>query len=248
VTGTETTRRPDRLRARWLVAAVALAAMIPTTAMAASLSVSSAKLTVVRTCVLTATSGSSLAAADSGVRQASPTSNFGTGTSADVRSQTTSNRRVYIRFDLTRCNPVIPSTATVNVATLRLYVTGIPTGTTCRTDDIFAVASSWSESAITWNNQPFGTALNNPASGQRTDELTIGPASAACDNTTSNRYVTGWSVTNDVGHFVAGTVTNNGWMIRDDAEGSATSRAATYSMSDAGVLAQSPQLVVTYTT
>jgi hypothetical protein len=46
---------------------------------------------------------------------------------------------------------------------------------------------------------------------------------------------------------VAGAATNFGWMIRDDVEGSASARASTYSTKNLGTLAQSPQLVVTYT-
>jgi len=92
----------------------------------------------------------------------------------------------------------------------------------CRTDDAFRVTSSWTESRITWNNQPFGTTLNNPASGQRTDAITVG--STPCQNTTNSSYVTGWSVAADVQAFIGGSATNNGWMFRDDVEGGSPTR------------------------
>jgi hypothetical protein len=59
-------------------------------------------------------------------------------------------------------------------------------------------------------------------------------------------YVTGAAVTSDVAAWVAGSASNFGWMIRDDAEGSVTTRTATFSAKDLGTIAQVPQLVVTY--
>ena len=161
-----------------------------------------------------------------------------------VASAASANRRVYLRFDLTRCSPLIPATASVKVATLRLFVSVLPT--VCRTYDIFDVAASWTETAITWNNQPFGTTINNPASGTRTASLNVG--ASPCQNQTANSYLSGFDVTTDVAGFVAGTLANNGWMIRDDVEGSATARTGTLSAKNLNTLAQAPQLVITYVT
>jgi hypothetical protein len=209
---------------------------------AAGLPVASKNLAVFRTCVLTATLAASTSAADSFVNQASANTNSGTATTMHVQSGSGANRRVYIRFDLTLCSPAIPSTATVKLATMRLYATVIPAA--CRTEDIFRSTASWTEAGITWNNQPFGTTINNPSSGSRTDAITMGPA---CQNTAAG-YVNGWVVTSDVASWVAGSSTNNGWMIRDDAEGSATTRTATFSAKNAANAARGPQLIVTYTT
>jgi hypothetical protein len=173
---------------------------------AASLNATSQALTTYRTCVVTATTSSTTAIADASVRQASATSNFGTTTTMDVASASTANRRVYISFDLTGCAPAIPSSATIRLATLRLYVTGLPT--VCRTLDIFKVASSWAETAITWNNQPFGTSLNNPATGARTDSFDVGTPSG-CQNRVAG-YVTDAIVTGDVAAFVSGASNNYG--------------------------------------
>jgi hypothetical protein len=224
-----------------------------TVGMAASLPLTSANLTVVRTCVLTASSASSAVAIDSGVQQGSPTTNFGTGATATVKSHSTGdNQRIYLDFDLSKCSPAIATSATVTLATLRLYLTGIPGGSACRINDIFKVGASWTETgtgSITWNNQPFGTTTNNPATSSRTDSVTVGPSSASCQNTTTSQYVTtGWNVTADVQSFVATPSTNFGWMIRDDAETSSTGRVATYSMRDIGDPAQGPQLILTYKT
>src|SRR5205085_439790 len=153
------------------------------------------------------------------------------------------HRRTYERFDLTACHPVIPSSAVIQAATLRLYGTNLPPA--CRTQDIFRVPSAWTETGITWNNQPFGTSLNNPATAQRTSSIAIGPA--GCQNSTVNGYVSGWNVTADVQAFVAGAG-NFGWMIRDDAENYASSQISAYATREksSSSIDDSPQLVMSY--
>ena len=211
-------------------------------ALGASLNLSSNALTTFHTCVLSGVSSSGTVNTDSYVNQGNVTQNNGTATTMTVNSAS-SNTRSYIRFDLTKCSPLIPSSAAVDLATLRLFTTGVPNA--CRTQDVFRVTSAWTESAITWNTQPFGTTINNPPSAQATGSMAIGSGCAV--NTTNNTYVTGWTVTTDVAAFVSGT-TNNGWMIRDDAEGSSTGRNSTYVTRDASNAARAPQLVVDYTT
>jgi hypothetical protein len=212
-------------------------------ASAASLSIGSQALTPYQTCTLTAATTTTTVVADSEVRQGTPTTNYGTQTTLNVTSSGTANRRVYIRFDLTACNPAIPSTATIRLATLRLYMTAVPAA--CRTLDVFRATASWVESTITWNNQPFGTTLNNPPTGSRTDSFNVGTP-AGCQNQASPAYTVGNEPTADVAAWVAGTATNYGWMIRDDTEGSATARTVTFSAKNLGTLAQEPQLVITY--
>ena len=214
-----------------------------TTGFAASLPVASQSLTPLRTCSVTATPATTTSVADAAVRQGSPASNFGTTTSMDVASGNGANRRIHVRFDLAGCSPAIPSTAIVRTAMLRLYMTTVPG--MCRTLDIFRVTTSWTEPGVTWNNQPFGTTINNPASGSRTDSFDVGTP-GSCENRVTG-YVSGASVTADVAAYVAGT-TNNGWMIRDDTEGSSTTRTGTFSTKELATIAQAPQLVVTYVT
>ena len=107
------------------------------------------------------------------------------------------------------------------------------------------MTAAWSESAITWNNQPFGATINNPASSSATDTFTAGTP-AGCQNLASGTYLVGANPTADVAAFVAGTATNFGWMLRDDVEGSTTVRTQTSSAKNLGILAQAPQLIVTY--
>ena len=210
---------------------------------AASLGLASQVLTPYRTCSITATPSSTTAVTDVSVRQASPTSNFGTATTTNIATAATANRRLYLAFDLGKCSPAIPSTAIVRLATLRLYVSGLPAN--CRTIDLFRVTSSWTESTITWNNQPFGTTLNNPASSGAVDSFGAGTP-AGCQNLTTGVYVVGANPTSDVAAFVAGTATNFGWMLRDDVEGSSTTFTQAFSAKNLGTLAQAPQLIVTW--
>jgi hypothetical protein len=213
------------------------------TGSAAGLTVNSQAITPYRTCTITATPTSTTSVIDAGVRQATPTTNVGTSTTNSVSSAVGANQRLYVRFDLTQCSPTIPSGATIRLATFRPYMSAVPAA--CRTIDIFRSTVTWTEVAITWNNQPFGTTLNNPASGTRSGSFNVGTP-AGCQNQAA-AYVVGATVTSDVAAFVSGT-TNFGWMLRDDVEASATTRTSTFSAKELGTLAQAPQLVITYTT
>lgn len=212
---------------------------------AAGLSLTSQNFTPYRTCTVTATPTTTTAVTDTTARQGSATTNFGTLSSLTVSSGSGVNQRIYLRFDLTACSPAIPASATVRLATLRLYMTAVPAA--CRVLDLFPASTAWGETTLTWNNQPFGTAINNPATGSRTGTFSVGTP-VGCQNQSTGAYVTGGTVTTDVAKFVAGTATNFGWMIRDDTEGSATTRTATFAAKELGTVAQEPQLVITYVT
>ncbi|MCA1830208.1 MAG: DNRLRE domain-containing protein [Actinomycetota bacterium] len=178
---------------------------------------------------------------DAGVLQANQNTNTGSATSVSVSSSLNANQRIYISFDLTKCSPAVASTATIGLATLRIYVTAVPP--TCRTIDLFKNTTAWSEGTIKWSNQPFGTTLNNPASNTASGTLAIGAVS--CANTAANQYYS-FTVTSDVGTFVSGGSTNGGWMLRDDAESNSVVQTMTMSTKDLGTLAQAPQLIVVY--
>ena len=220
-------------------------ALCATSAFAASLTLTSQTFTPYRTCTITATPATTTAVVDANVRQGSPTTNFGTVTSTNVSSGNGINQRAYVRFDLTTCTPAIPSTAVVRLATLRLYLTAVPAA--CRTIDVFAASATWTETGITWNNEPFGSTINNPPTASRSGSFTVGTP-AGCQNQATGTYLVGGTVTSDVASFVLGTVTNFGWMLRDDAEGSATTRTVTFSSKELATVGQAPQLVVTYVT
>ena len=212
---------------------------------AASLSLASQAFTPYRTCTVTATPATTTAEIDATVRQGSAATNFGAITTLTVSSGSGINQRIYLKFDLTVCSPAIPASAVVRLATLRLFMTAVPAA--CRTLDLFPATVAWTETAITWNNQPFGTTINNPATGSRTGSFSVGTP-VGCQNQTTGSYIAGGTVTSDVASLVSGGSTNLGWMIRDDAEGAATTRTATFSAKELGTVAQEPQLVITYVT
>jgi hypothetical protein len=232
--------------ARWRVLASALTMAIacPIAAHAAGLSLTSQHFTTLSSCMLDSFPSAAAIDADTYVQQGAPATSAGAAASMTVRSSAGANDRVYVSFNLAKCSPAIPAAAIIRNATLNLYVTAIP-ATTCRTLDIFRMAAAWTEAGITWNNQPVGVSINNPPTVQRTSSTTVGPSSP-CVYTTANQYIP-WSVTADVTQFIAGSATNNGWMIRDDSEGSATARAETFATREAAVLTQAPQLTVSYT-
>lgn len=208
----------------------------------AGLTVSSNKLAAYATCTLSGSVGSTSSMQDSYVDENAPTTNNGSAGTIQSQSRNTRNRRPYVIFDFTRCSPNVPSAAIVTNASLRLYATALPV--TCRTQDVFRVTASWTENTITWNNQPFGTATNNPPTSSRTDGVTVGTG-VGCTFATAG-YVS-WNVTSDAATFVAGTSTNNGWMIRDDAENATgLGSSVTFTSSDGASVPQAPQLIVTY--
>ena len=83
--------------------------------------------------------------ADATTRQASPNTNYGTQTSLSVDSATNDDDNFLIRFSLSGVN-----TSQINRARLLLYATdGTDFG-----PQYCATTASWSETSVTWNNQP----------------------------------------------------------------------------------------------
>ena len=174
------------------------------------------------TCTLSA------AAADSYVAKELSGSNFGTQTTLIVSSAGVTTRRVFIGFDLAACSAAIPSTALVTSAKLRLTTATVALGT--RTYDATGVTSSWTETGVTWTNQPSAA-----SSVSSSTSVTLGAASGT---------VVEWSVIGDTQAFVTGSATNSGWRITDSAEGAAVGTLLTFDSREAA--SGRPQLVVTY--
>jgi hypothetical protein len=234
--------RPPRTHVA-LVLAGLLAA--PVVGRAAALSLTSQHLTTVATCALLATPPSSAVDTDTYVDQNAPTGTNATKATVNVQSLASKNQRAYIRFDITKCIFDPATTVIVRGAWLELFVNKL--AGTCRTEDVFALGSAWTDTTLTWNNQPNppGTTINNPPSAQRVASAAVGNVST-CANHTLSTYVS-FDVTTDVSRYVAGTATNNGWMIRDDVEGSSTTQQTTYAATDANTNTTAPQLDISYT-
>jgi hypothetical protein len=197
-------------------------------AVAATLGVSSAALTVSTGASSIAATTCSLNAAsnDSHVSQASPASSFGTATTLSVRSSVAANMRTFVQFSLTSC--AIPANALVTDGELKLILSSAPTAS--RTYDAHRVTASWAEGTITWTNQPAVSA-----------STTAGVTTGTTSNVTLN-----WDVTSDVQAFLDGTSSNFGWRIKDRTEDSATARTGQFRSAEYTTVNQRPILDVTY--
>lgn len=233
-------------RRRSFLVALLVGSAVPMSAAAAGLTVTSQHLTTTATCALVSYPATAIESIDSFVDQKAPTSTTGgTNKNLAVQSQSGANRRAYVEFDLAACLFAPPASAVVRSATLRLDESG-PLPTTCRTYDVFRNTSGpWTESTLNWNNQPAGTTTNQPPTAQRTSSQNVG-SPTTCANHTATAYVS-WDVTADVAAFLAGTATNYGWMIRDDAENNSTAIKIAFSARETNTLALAPQLLITYT-
>lgn len=208
--------------ARLAIALALAATTLAGVAFAASMPLSSRQLTsdgiVVSTCSLAAV-------ADSHVDQFSSGSNFGTATTLIVESAAFASNRSFLRFDVSGC---VPAGATVLAARLKLYLWNAPGGN--RTHNVHRVTASWTETGITWSNQP-GVA------GAVTGTIATGTTAGVTKTL---------DVLTDVKAFVAGTQTNNGWRVADSSEGAAFAQTAEYRSDEYGTAAQRPVLEIRY--
>lgn len=185
-----------RRRARRIsLTGVALALLVAVPAFAATLTVTSTRLTAWQsaTSVPVCSSPGNLTAssnADSWINQASASANFGADAIIKVLSLTgSSNNRSLVRFAL----PAVPSGCTLTQAQLRLYAGSATTG---RTLQALRMNAAWTENGVTWTNRP----------------ATTGTAAT----TTSGTGYRTWTVTTQVAAMYSGT--NNGFLIRDATE------------------------------
>jgi hypothetical protein len=223
------TRRLGKLgRLQLTCAAVGLGiAATASVAYAATFSVTSARLTTSTvaasigetTCTLTPT-------ADAALDRSSQGTNYGSVAFLSVRSQSGNNqRRSIARFDIASCN--IPAGALVRSASLSFTVSTAPGSS--RTYGVHRVTGSWTEATVTYQNQPAFTAT-------ATSTVATGAAPTSLS----------WSVLSDVSAFVAGTATNNGWLVKDATEGSSPAVETLFPSRESATPANRPVLVIGY--
>lgn len=155
------------------------------------------------------------ATADSYVQQGSPTTNSGTATTMLVQPNTGAVRRALVDFAL----PLTPDGCSITAASLKLWTSA--TGGT-RTLNVFQSGGSWTETGVTWNNQPATT------------------GSAASASTTAASSWTSVTVTSILQAIYAAT--DYGFIVKDSNEGSGTA-AQTYHTREN---TNDPQLVVSF--
>jgi hypothetical protein len=155
------------------------------------------------------------ASADSWVDEAAGLVNQGIATNIQVQSRSSNrNRRALVSFAL----PAIPQHCTLQSARLRVFATSSSPN---RTLQALRLASSWSELLVNWTLQP----------------ATTGAASIA---TSAVGWVE-WNVLTQVQALYSGT--NNGFLIRDAAEGANPSQTQVFSSREG---LNPPQLVLTF--
>jgi hypothetical protein len=208
-------------------AAVAATLLAGTVSFAATLGVTSKRITLATQVVSsTVTCTVSTSAADTNVDENAPMSNLGAAADLYVRSKSGGNVRTLLRFDLSSCSGLVGGT--VSSATLSLYVKGTPPST--RTYGAYRVTSSWAEGTVTWNTQP-----------------TVAGSATSTAATTAIGTRTSWNVLADVQAFAGGTA-NNGWQIRDQAESDAGAVEGKFASKEHGVAAELPRLQIQYAT
>ena len=232
---------PPLLRRWWWVGAVATAlagAGWAVIGSAADLPVTPRNHSAFRSCVLTSYPKAAIVGFDTWADQSNANGKKGTGTTIQIQSANNKNNRGYVRFDLLKCVPTPDSTATVQKATLRLYLTLAPVSS--RTYNLSRITgpcpesatTCWTETNLTWNNRPTAAAS---------------PTATLALTTTSpvGRYYE-FDVTADVAAMVAGTASNYGWQLADAAENNATPVITTFRSKEANLAAGAPQLVVAF--
>lgn len=187
----------SRRMSRRVVASVLLASSLlgGGVAFAASLSVSSSKLTVYhRSAGCAAGTTTVTAVADSYIDQNSANTNFGTAADLKIRPPILITllgvRRALVRFAL----PATPDLCSVASVKLRLWTTAWVTGQTL---SVIQIADPWSESgtgSVTWTNQPGttgGTATLSTTAGAGWREWTVTALYSGAGNGFMIRDLTG---------------------------------------------------------
>ena len=146
-----------------------------------------------------------------------------------------------MKFDLSS----IPAGATIESATLQLYMTTAPD--VSRTYDAHCLTANWTEgtgtaalpgtSDVTWDNRITGTAWTT-AGG----DFNATPTASTTTETTAGVWLS-WDITADVAAWYAGTP-NYGMLIKDSSESDNSKEFAEFASKESG--SNIPKLVVTY--
>jgi hypothetical protein len=178
------------------------------------------------TSTATPTSRSFDSVADSFVELDYPDANNGTNIDMSVDGDPTKTNRAFVRFDVSS----IPAGSTVTHATLKLCFSSAPgAGAQGHVHELRLVTSGWTETGVTWNNQP--------AASTTVSDAIVVPSGAQCVS---------FDVTADVQAWVDGAP-NHGWRLSDQDEATPGSSLTTYAAREHGTSGQRPQLVVPYT-
>ena len=155
---------------------------------------------------------------DSWVLQSAAGNNFGNDSVLKMESKSgNNNARALVRFNL----PAVPAGCSVTNVKLRMYASSYTSG---RTLQAFRLNGNWTETGVTWGNQP----------------TTTGSAATAPSRSSAG-YVE-WTVTSQVQSMYSGA--NHGFLIRDASENGGGFKQEFHSREKAPD--NPPQLVITF--
>ncbi len=162
--------------------------------------------------------------ADSYVNQGSAGTNYGSGATMSVQSRLSQAQRTLVMFDLS----AIPENSVINSATLELYASSAPT--TGLTLNVHRITGTWTESGVTWTNQP--------AYNSTVDSSLAGGTAAGWKI---------WNIASVVQGWVDGTNVNYGLIVKGSVENDKTSLTYTFSSKENGTSGNRPSLRINYT-
>ncbi|MGQ0576199.1 MAG: right-handed parallel beta-helix repeat-containing protein [Pseudonocardia sp.] len=157
------------------------------------------------------------ASADSWVVEKDPAKNNGSDATLKVTTKPGENTRALVRFNV----PQVPLGCSIVAAELRMENSSPKSGHTLQA---LQAAGAWTEGSVTWANQPG----------------TTGAAATAVTPQNAGRMV--WNVLDQVRSMASGT--NNGFVVRDAAEGGNGDEQAFHGREKAPD--RPPQLVITF--
>ena len=163
--------------------------------------------------------------ADSIIRSNGGSTNFGGAAELRVDPHPAHTERSLIRFDVS----TVPAGSTVASATLTLCPTKKTVPAAGRIHELHVALGEWTESAVTWGNQP--TVIAAPT------DSSVYLGDLECVE---------FNVTGEVAAWVAGAP-NFGWQLRDQTEGDVNNSAVTYGSREAATTTLVPLLTLTYT-
>jgi len=183
---------------------------------------------------------------DVNIEASNPTVNYGTATYFDIGESNTGayNHRSLIKFSCLS-DGTIPASATINACSL--FLTPITDeSSNARTFRVYRMLHSWTEAGATWNkydgtnNWPGGAGAFGAVDCEQTD---IGSRAMTATETlnVAKEFVL---TASKIQEIVAGTVTNNGFLLKADTE---TDDCYIFASSDHATAGYRPRILVTYT-
>ena len=148
--------------------------------------------------------------------------NYGSDTSLYSQQRTSQARRALIQFGLS----AIPSGSVINSATLEMYATS---ATGNPQINLHRVTSSWTESGVTWNNQPSYD------------------AAIVSSLTSSGTGWKVWDVKSLIEGYLNGTYTNDGILLKCNTETGTTTVNKVFASRENSNTSQRPVLRINYT-